>query len=1117
MKNLSRLSLVIALFSCFFYSQAQTFFPGKIIRPAGTTNLKTSSGAPSFAFPASASAITGQNILDPNGDGVVSAALTGFTGGNDVAGSEVAYKPIVPYSVEPYGDLRRGPSHMFSDFVPGVDNASYYMFYRNGPAGTEALQFRIRLGSIMSGAKGYSIMLDTDGRFGGSGATADPNYRPATTGTNGNPGFEIEIDLFTQTSGQTGIAIYNMDGVDNPGAPVWSATNWLDYSQISLAATSDNGDPDFFMDFFIPFEKLSSLGVTAATSLRAVATTVMAPQPAIGGPKSDIYGLADGSFKDPNLQYTTFINTQPPFTPTTLGLPNTNSPTSSMCTAPPVVTTVTAGTGTGQVQGSWTRSTLTGALTLADITVYKTSGGITTTLGTVTGVSTGNSWILPNLTIASGDIITAKAKGSTESMCLESEPVRATACANPSLRPAEPILSCGPMLTKGITGTNKTTGWTVWVSNMSRTQTDNDVNNAGNTGETFDPATGTSPNINWFYSSGCGGGRSMRSGSYRVWYTDANGCQSDPILVCQSGNGGTAMQSGTALIAPVVTSPATVTAGTKTISGTASAGSTVFLFVNGIQVASTTATGTISTAVTGTFSFSNLNFVSGNVIALTAEFNTGNFATSYCGSRIASKITVGCYVNTPVIAANTSGELKIGAVITGTSPDAAGTTIRLYNSGNTLLATTTVQSDGSWTTAGATYSNGFTGVAVAGLSYYATAQSGACVSSNSTTATTPAALTNTNRCGTISANLPSGNITSATTQITVAYNNATNLTVTLYEDGQPVVSQSGLTGSSSFAFNVTNRLYAGNGSTTGVLTIGVKEANQEEAICAANYFVQPNCMPPAAPTVSPSTSQNVPAGGTITYTIQSPTVGVYYTISDQTTGRELAQGVWATSTSDFTMTTTPINSPTNAVVKAIQMASSGEICVGTTSRNINILPVTIVQFSGKKSGEVHLLNWKTSLEVSAAFFEVERSGNGAQFEKIGMVTAAGRASEYSFTDAGPLMGTNYYRLKAVDIDGRYRYSQVIFLQRGSTSLVLSEVGPNPFQHSFALTLLANEPQQIGLELMDAQGKIVESKTAKLSNGANRLSWAGLGRLSRGVYLLKINTAGETLHYKLIKE
>lgn len=1117
MRNLHRLSALIAILFFCLYTQAQTFFPGKIIRPAGTTNLKTASGSPTNAFPSSASAITGQNILDPNNDGVVSTALTGFTGGNDVAGSEIAYKPIVPYSVEPYGDLRRGPSHMFSDFVPGVDNASYYMYYRSSPAGTEALQFRIRLGSIMSGAKGYSIMLDIDGRFGGSGAAADPNYRPATTGTNGNPGFEIEIDLFTQTSGQTGIAIYNMDGVDNPGAPVWSATNWLDYSQISLAATSDNGDPDFFMDFFIPFEKLSSLGVTAATNLRAVATTVMAPQPAIGGPKSDIYGLADGSFKDPNLQYTTFINSQPPFTPTTLGLPNTNSPTASMCTEPPVVTTVTAGAGTGQVQGSWTRSTLSGALNTADITVYKTTGGTTTSLGTVSGIASGNTWTLSNLTIASGDIITAKAKGSTESMCLESSPVRATACANPSLRPAEPILSCGPMLTKGITGSNKTTGWTVWVSNMSRTQTDNDLTNAGTTGEVFDPATGTSPNINWFYSSGCSGGRSMRSGSYRVWYTDANGCQSDPVLVCQAGNGGTSMASGTALIAPVVTSPSNITVGTKAISGTASAGSTVFLFVNGTQVASTTASGTLSTAVTGTFTFSNLNFATGDVVALSAEYNTGNFATSYCGSRSATKFTVGCYVNSPIITTNAAGELKIGAAITGTSPDAAGTTIRLYNSGGTLLATTTVQSDGSWTTAGATYSNGFTGVAVAGVSYYSTAQSGACVSSNSATATTPAAITNTNRCGAISANMPSGNLTSATTQITVAYNNATNLTITLYEDGQPVVSQSGLTGNNSFAFDVTNRLYAGNGSTTGVLTIGVKEANGEETICAANYFVQPNCTPPAAPTVSPSTSQNVPSGGTITYTIQSPVVGVYYTISDQATGRELAQGVWATSNADFTMTTRPINSPTNAVVKAIQMAANGEICVGTTSRNINILPVTIVQFTGKKSGGVHILNWKTSLEISVAFFEVERSRDGAQFEKIGTVAAAGRASDYSFADVAPATGTNYYRLRAVDIDGRFRYSHVILLQQSNASVILSEVGPNPFSHSIALTLFANTQQQISLELIDALGKNVSSKTVKITSGSNRFYWSGLEHLSSGVYLLRINTSGETLHYRLIKK
>lgn len=1111
MKYAIRSYALAAALLCMLFTQAQNF-PGKIIRPAGTTNLRTSSGTPTAAFPLSASAITGQNILDPNNDGVVSSALTGFTGGNDVAGSEIAYKPIVPYNVEPYGDLRRGPDHLFSDFVPGVDNASYYMYYRGTPAGTEALQFRIRMGTIMAGAKGYSILLDTDGRFGGSGANADPNFIAATTGTNGNPGFEIEINLFTQTSGQTGIAIYNVDNNDNPTTPIWSAANWHDYSQIALAATSDNGDPDFFIDFFIPFEKLSALGVTASTPLRAVATTVMAPLPAIGGPKSDIYGLADGSYKNSNSQYEAFINAQPPFTSTTLGTPGTTSPTSAMCTAAPTVTTVTAGTGNGQVQGSWLQSALAGSLGSTTITVYRTSGGTTTTLGTVNTTS-GAGWSLTGLTINAGDIITAKAKGSTESMCLESNAVRATACTNPASRPVDPALLCGPSITKGLTGTNRNANWTVWVSNVTRNTTDNSTTNAGTTGAIFDNIVGT----NWDYSSGCTGGSNMLSGSYRVWYVDANGCQSDPVIVCQAGNGGSALASATPLIAPVVTIPTNFTSATKAITGTASAGSTVFLFVNGVQVASTVATGSISNTVTGTFNFTGLDFVEGDRIVLTCGYNTGTVSTSYCGARSASTFTVGCFVSRPIITVNGSGQLKIGTPITGTSADPAGTTIRVYNSGNMLLATTTVQADGSWTTTGATFSNSFTGVAVAGTTYYATAQSGSCLSANSLNAAAASSVTNTNRCGTITANLPAGSITSATTQVTVAYNNAMNLTITLYEDGQPVVSQSGLTGNNSVNLNVANRLYAGNGSTTGVLTIGVQENSQEEIICPANYYVQPSCTAPAAPTVSPATAQTVAAGSTITFTVHSPIVGVFYTVSDQTTGRELAPGVWATSTADFTMTTTAVNSAVNAVVKAVQLASNGEVCVGATNRNITILPVTLLRFSCKKTGGTHQLIWTTSQEINTDRFEVERSTDGATFTMLGQVRALGRGADYQYEDLAPAKGSNFYRLRMVDVDGQFKYSPVVVLQSNGGSLLLGQVGPNPFRDRVAVSFQMGAAQLVTVSLVDANGKIVAQRQVKATAGNNQLTLESLGRQSAGLYLVQVQAAAEVLHYKLVKE
>ncbi len=359
----------------------------------------------------------GRAVLDPNGDGYTSATPAGF-GNNDVSNSEIAYQGIRAYSIEPFGDLRRGPNHNYSDFVP--DSSGNGVYHAFSPA--QNVLFRMRMGSIMPGSKGYSIMMDTDGKFGATGSNADPNYLPSTTGTNGNPGFEIEIVLETNFR----IAIYNVDGTSSP-VMVKQYLNWQDMSQISIAATNDNGDPDFLVDFYIPFSDLQAapFNLTAASSIRMTATTVMAPMAAIGGPRSDIYGTSGDSYED-------FINGQPPCQV----FVNPANCTTAMCTAAPAVNSPIS-TGTVNISGTWTRSALTGAASTATITVYKNGVSV----GSVNNVATGSNWTLNNITLINGDIITAKAVATNETMCLSSNAVAASTC-NGSNIPATPVLTC---------------------------------------------------------------------------------------------------------------------------------------------------------------------------------------------------------------------------------------------------------------------------------------------------------------------------------------------------------------------------------------------------------------------------------------------------------------------------------------------------------------------------------------------------------------------------------------------------------------------------------------------------------------------------------------------------
>ena len=628
-------------------------------------SLQSSAQLPGF-INRQATSVAGRAILDPNGDGYTSATLSGF-GNDDVANSELLYNGIRAYSIEPFSDLRRGPNHNYSDFVPDASgNGVYYRF----SAGQQVM-FRMRLGSIMPGSKGYSIMMDTDGKFGATGAYADPNYQPTTTGTNGNPGFEIEIVLETNFR----IAVYNVDGTSLP-VLIKQYTNWQDMSQVSVASTNDNGDPDFLIDFYIPFSDLQAapFNLTTSSPIRMSATTVMAPKPAIGGPRSDIYGVAGNTYEDFILgQPACNIFNNPVTCPT------------AMCTAAPSVNSPIS-TGTVNISGTWTKSVLTGAAATSTITIYKNG----TSIGTVINITSGSSWALNNISLINGDIITAKALATGETMCLNSNAVVASTC-NAATIPATPLLTCTSG-SKGLEGTNLSTGWTVHVDNITRNVFDNSVTNA--TG-LFGTQTGTSPNITWMFSGGCASGAQLNSGSYKVYYTNnVTGCNSLPAYFCAAGNGGNALAGS--LAAPVITTPANAvfTTATTSISGTTDANAALNLYVNGISIQTTTAT------AGGAFTFSGLNLLAGQQLYISVELNTGTVSTSKCAGQTIL-YTVSCYTQAPLITADNNNQITSGSPITGTSTEPAGTIIRVYIPANTLVATTTVQANGSWSTGNA--------------------------------------------------------------------------------------------------------------------------------------------------------------------------------------------------------------------------------------------------------------------------------------------------------------------------------------------------------------------------------------------------------------------------------
>lgn len=168
----------------------------------------------------------------------------------------------------------------------------------------------------------------------------------------------------------------------------------------------------------------------------------------------------------------------------------------------------------------------------------------------------------------------------------------------------------------------------------------------------------------------------------------------------------------------------------------------------------------------------------------------------------------------------------------------------------------------------------------------------------------------------------------------------------------------------------------------------------------------------------------------------------------------------------------------------------------------SVVPLTLLEFSGKPVGAGNLLTWKTAQEINTKHFGLERSGDGQQYNTIATLPAAGNSYQiiyYNYVHQQPANGNNFYRLKMVDTDGRFTYSPVIVVNNntGSSSV---KIFPNPVTDIFQLQIDAEKEETIVCNLYSDEGKISGSKKIKLQKGINQISW-NIQTLARGNYFL----------------
>lgn len=168
-------------------------------------------------------------------------------------------------------------------------------------------------------------------------------------------------------------------------------------------------------------------------------------------------------------------------------------------------------------------------------------------------------------------------------------------------------------------------------------------------------------------------------------------------------------------------------------------------------------------------------------------------------------------------------------------------------------------------------------------------------------------------------------------------------------------------------------------------------------------------------------------------------------------------------------------------------------------------PVEFGSFDGHITNKKAVLNWTTYSEVGNKGFEIEKSRDGSRYSSIGFVNGNGDSNElisYRFIDEHPMNGLNFYRLKQIDNNGEYEYSDVISMRYDIGSTL--SVAPNPvtLDGLSSIFIYSEEDASGVVSIYNLAGQLINFQTLQLVTGQNHVDVSS-DVLSSGVYFLNI--------------
>ena len=258
-----------------------------------------------------------------------------------------------------------------------------------------------------------------------------------------------------------------------------------------------------------------------------------------------------------------------------------------------------------------------------------------------------------------------------------------------------------------------------------------------------------------------------------------------------------------------------------------------------------------------------------------------------------------------------------------------------------------------------------------------------------------------------------------------------------------------------------------------------------------------------------------------TNTGSSYTIGLYYTLAEL--GGKLPSTLKIAKTSAATLA--GANS-SNTVISATTSTAFGTGYLFTANftsfskfflvDNNVVLPANLVSFNGLLNNQQHsILQWKTTNQYNLRDFEIQRSYDGVSFTSIGLIKpiqTSGTINDYNFIDSAIANPNNFYRLKIIDIDGKFKMSDVILINNNKFPKFV-ELLENPARNHISILINNANKENVSVKLFNSVGQLVKNWEPGKINGSVSLP-LNLSKPVAGLYTLQVGAGDKKANFKV---